>query len=1275
MENPKPVMFRSTLALILATALPAAADLTITNGNFEGSAFRTSTQTGNSPRDFFYRAQWAAGGDGWYNSNNPQNWDPIAGGPSGSGNYGAKDASANNRGVVNVITDNRQTKGLATLGMKVLHRPNGGTENFIVKVWGVRESVPGQWDGWIDLTGPSGNANALDVRNFNNALAPDNAGQTQSATVVSYTGTDFTPLLSRTAAAFGLTPSENWQDLSFSVDLGQTGYDQIIVGVSFYSTSGTRSGIDDLVVLPNPPQPQLVATPPTLTPADQQITLNWSTLTFPANASVVITSNRSGIGPFDVTSSTDANGSSTQPLTIPYTHAIGDVTFTITVTDLASGKSGESNLTVQAPSNSLPNVLVVLVDDMGWADISPYGGEIRTPTLQRLADNGIRFRAFHNEARCAPTRNALLTGLHVQTAATDPNHNLPPIRIDNNVTIAEMLRSVGYRTYHSGKWHLSEYVNQANYTPLSSPTNRGFNYAFNASLWGGNLADHHGLGTYWNGQDFTLYPPNAEIVPIRYDGTDTRASRVPFFKTDADADYVIEYLNHHFAKNDGKPFMVYWADNAPHFDLSAPKERINLYTDIADPNPGDEDIYRYEDGWDLTRQRRYERQLAQGIIPAGTRLPPLSPDHGGPAIPAWSSITQVEHDDLSRRMATYAAMVHGIDENLGRIVARLEQAGQLDNTIILFMSDNGGNAEGGIFGGGTRRTGTELTEMGQNGRAGMNLGGAWANVNNTPFRYFKHDTFEGGCRTPCIVHWPAGIRPELAGTWTEQRGHMIDIMPTLLEIAGIRYPQKFAGHNVAPVQGISLLPALNGQALPDRDLTIEHERNRALYRGDWKLVTKNFSFAGIEELPAHTVELYNLRNDPTEMNNLATHQPPMLASMVNAFNAWVNNTPGLDANRLIAAVPTEATSFVMPRGKELLVDLFNRPDAEDLDADQTGISGTLIGMNAQPVGDAHYEGFNGAGADIANKKLRLSGMVENGLKVNLDSPLVLTGGGFSVAIDIDSIVTATATTDDYVGLGIGLTEEAAQAGGDITTATSFRGNAAQQQGLADFFAELDANGNVKLWKHGVLQNTIPVGATNGKLLAVFETSGFTAGAEVQAKVFFNHKPIYSGSFTWRQAGASRAGISARTSDHVDLDNLVLSPLPMADAFVGSYTTSFGLADAQSGPEQDPDGDGVTNEEEWMLGSNPALADDPLTNALEVRHDDPARIALLHRRVMGHEEAGASYRILCSPDLSAWTELTPEQKEVIATSGNYDEVSLTLPEPLRSEKRLFFKLVL
>jgi|GEM_PF-438687 Arylsulfatase A and related enzymes len=1367
---------RLSAVIVLATASSAAA-LNITNGDFEGPQFFQSTETAASPRDFFHRQLWLTNGDGWYTSNNPDSrFFAADGGIDGSGKYGAKQNSANHRGMVNVISDGRQTRGVVTLHMNVLYRAAGGEEGLRIKVWGVRESTPGRWDGWIDLTGPLGNADGLDLRNFNPNLPVTDASQQGTTVAPVYTGTDFTQLFSGNQTTLGISPGAEWQPVSFNVDFGPIGYDQIIVGVAFHDSTGTPSGVDDLALqpvlptglsvaaspsklqtgvtpisitwssaspLPNTatytittdkagygpydvtaqtvngassqpfvvnydsslgpitftvtaesatgkiyraqttiaeaePEITIVATPQKIESAPALISLSWNVTDAPANASYVITSNRTGIGPFHVTATTDAGGTSTTPVSVPYNRAVGDITFTLTITDPATGKSWRKDVVMEGPAGDLPNVLVVLVDDMGWSDLAPFGGEIHTPTMQRLADNGLRFRHFYNEARCAPTRCALLTGMHVQRSSTKPNHNLPPLRIDNNVTIAEMLKSIGYRTYHTGKWHVSEYQVQAEYTPLQAPTNRGFDYAFNGGLWGGKLADGVG-GGYWNPNEFSLCPPDGEIVQIKYDGTDPRAT-VPYFKTNAHGDYMLEYFRHHFGKNDGRPFFAYLAFHAPHFHLSAPRERINRYTDVADSNPGDADVYRYEDGWDLTRQRRYERQLAMGIIPPGTRLSPPSPMPGGATIPAWSSLPEDRRNDLARRMATYAAMVEGIDITMGRVIADLEARGQLDNTIILFMSDNGGNYEQGLYGGDANpRTGAALSNMGQP-NANLStpafwVGGGWANVNTTPFRYYKHHTHEGGIRTPFIVHWPAGIDPKLRGKWIEARGHVTDILPTLLDIAGIEYPDWFNGHPVDPLDGYSFLPVLQGGTRPQRDLFVEHEQNRALYRGDWKLVTKSFSAPAVQDLDAHTVELYNIKEDPTELNNLSFHRPEMLAEMITAFNAWVDSIPGFNSNRRIPQIATEPRPFLL-RGRELIADTFDRSNADDLDASQLGVSGTLSGMNKQPVGNVYFEGFNPANLTVAGKKLRINGAAETGFRPNLDHPLVTQAGGYSVAFDYTGF--NALESGQSIGIAAGLTAAQAAGGGAADSPNSFRGRQDLGQGVADCFVELLSDNTVRVWVHGQIRQTIPIVPGPGTLIATFKLrQGFNAGDIVDVSVVFRGKKIHESSFAWRKNGASYAGLSASAGTSIEIDNLILRPAFLVDTFVTAYNSSHGLNELQSGPDDDPDGDGRPNAEEWMLGTDPSSADRPKSGVFDLTPLEDG-FALLHRRASAFAEAGVRYTIRYSRDLatpiSAWPVLDPAQTEAIAASDSYEQVRIILPEDLRDENRLFFALV-
>ncbi|MFA6172912.1 MAG: arylsulfatase [Kiritimatiellales bacterium] len=918
-----------------------------------------------------------------------------------------------------------------------------------------------------------------------------------------------------------------------------------------------------------------------------------------------------------------------------------------------------------------PNVLMVLVDDMGWSDIAPYGSEIYTPTLSTLAANGLRFRHFYNEARCSPSRMALLTGLHMQTAGNNPNSSLPDLRTDNNVTVPEVLKANGYRTYFAGKWHLGAATNSCD------PVSRGFQQTFGpqTATADGNQTDYWG-----DGPVYQFVSSNGEISSNNYaPGT--------FYTTDAYTDYALKYLDHHFSKGDGAPFCIYLAYNAPHWYLQAPKEVTDLYTDIGQnaATTNDADFYRYEAGWDVTRNLRYERQLALGVVGPEHRLSPMSyQPNTGPAIPAWDPLPADEQNDLARRMAVYAAMVHRMDWNLGRIVARLEAEGALNNTLIFFLSDNGGNYEGGVKGGTVNGsvytndfplTGSRLAEMGLIGEPKLELGGSWANVNNTPLRFFKHHTHEGGCRTPMIMYWPAGMSNNVKGTWTDVRGHITDIMPTILDITGINYPATNpVGYATAPLQSASLRPVLQGGAPAGHDLFIEHERNRAMFRGKWKLVTKRFSMGGTD-LPAHTLELYNMEVDPSEMNNLAFQQTGLLAEMVAAFNAWVNSQAGLtNACLITSVVATNSSVFAMPLGTELFYDTFNRPDADDIDASRDGISGTYAGRNLEPVGATYYEGYSAARTKIVTNRLRIaigSGMSEAAVMINFTGAEIINAGGFSAELTVTEINSDTnGISGRYTGFGVGLTQAEAALGGDVSSTNSMRRR-------ADCFVELDMAGHVKLLKNGVLASDVMVGKTNGTLLAAFKPAGgFGAGEQVSVTVYFNGNAVITDSFAWDYTDANYLGLSSHTSGYGEIDNLIVRTLPLGNAQSAAYALSKGLSGSDTDRDADPDGDGASNWAEWAWGTDPA-ATDSSTKSMLIQTDSSGQVQLLQRQLKEFAAAGIRYRIFYSSDLSVlranWTELTPVVRAETpdGTDTRYITRDLGLPPGLNPEQHLFF----
>lgn len=701
-------------------------------------------------------------------------------------------------------------------------------------------------------------------------------------------------------------------------------------------------------------------------------------------------------------------------------------------------------------------------------------------------------------------------------------------------------------------------------------------------------------------------------------------------------------------------------------------------------------MYRYEDGWDLTRQRRYERQLANGIIDASCRLSPKDYENIGKLdIPEWNTLPEDRRNDLSRRMAVYAAMVHKVDENLDRIVRRLQAAGELDNTLIFFFADNGGNSEGGLYGRtGDQNNATPLTRaaleaMGLPEGELLHLGGGWANVNNTPLRFFKHHTHEGGCRTPLIIHWPRGMTNAIVGQWTNERGHAVDIMATILDITGIPYPATFKGRTLAPLAGTSLRPLLRGGHLPPRDLFIEHERNRAMFRSPWKLVSKSFS-QDEDDLPAHQLELYNLDTDPTEMNTVAFYNTALLSNMITSWNAWVDSQPGLDPNRKMTGISVDNSKFAMPSGDELLHDTFNRADAADVDAERGGLSGTLIGMNLAPVNATYFQGFGSNRTAIVNGRLRMAitsaGMSENGLMINFVDPAITNAGGFSVEMTITELKSvSTEATDRYAGFGVGLTRAEAAAGADISNSDSFRGRASLTNGRADFFVELDMTGSVKVWSKGRLLESVPVGKTNGTLLAGFALeSGFHAGDSVEVSVFFDGELLDINSadaasttqtFSWENTDANYVGLSVRATGFGELDNLIVRPFPLRHALSAQYALESGLFGSDTARDVDFDGDGLDTFGEWLWGTNPAVADASLA-AVELFHDGVNQEFLLGHRRLRHEDLlGVKYPIRYVDDpfvpMREWPETlaTARRTVPIPDRPQHEWVERSLPRSL------------
>jgi arylsulfatase A-like enzyme len=506
-----------------------------------------------------------------------------------------------------------------------------------------------------------------------------------------------------------------------------------------------------------------------------------------------------------------------------------------------------------------PNILIILNDDMGFSDIGCYGGEIDTPNLDRLASGGLRYSQFYNTARCSPSRASLLTGLHphqtgigILTYDTGPEGYAGDLN-RNCVTIAEVLKGRNYRCYLSGKWHIARSLTQ----PSSAwPLQRGFDEFFGTII---------GAGSFYNPNTLTRGNDNIEH----------EAEQDPaFFYTDAISDQAVAYIKAHRRGHPDAPFFQYVAYTAPHWPLHAHEEDIAKYKG------------RFDAGWDKLREERLARLIRDGVIHRSWQLTDRDPTQ-----PPWEEADYREW--RSRCMEVYAAQIDRMDQGIGRIIQALEETDQLENTLIVFLSDNGGCAEDIPVGVTARELVDELmiakatTRTGEPVRFGndpkimpggedtyQSYGTAWANLSNTPFRLYKHWVHEGGIATPLIVHWPRGIKE--AGGLRHHPGQLPDIMATILEVTGATYPREHEGHAIPPCEGESLVPSFESDEIARGPLFWEHEGNAAMRMGKWKLV-RNYPGPW---------ELYDLEADRTEMHDLAAQHPQRVREMSEQYAAW-----------------------------------------------------------------------------------------------------------------------------------------------------------------------------------------------------------------------------------------------------------------------------------------------------------------------------------------------------------------------------------------------------
>ncbi|RPD37925.1 arylsulfatase [Chitinophaga barathri] len=517
-----------------------------------------------------------------------------------------------------------------------------------------------------------------------------------------------------------------------------------------------------------------------------------------------------------------------------------------------------------------PNIILIMADDLGYSDLGCYGGEINTPNLDYLASRGVRFSRFYNTSRCCPTRAALLTGMD--------NHNagIGDMTADRHmagyrgalgrdvVTIAEVLKDAGYRTAMSGKWHVSntieeptpkaqlDWLNHKTDRPFFSPVeqypvNRGFEKYF---------------GTIWGVIDF--FDPFSLVS-----GTEP-VKQVPgnYYHTDAINDSAAKYIRE-FSKG-GQPFFIYVAHNAPHWPLQAKPTDIEKYKDT------------YKAGWDAIRKARYEKLAKSGLIdPAKAALSPRIKN----AL-AWENNPDKEWD--AHAMAVHASMVDCMDQGIGRIISTLKETGELNNTLILFLSDNGASPEDcSRYGKGFDRPGetrdgrdiiypTDKKVMPGPQTTFASIGERWANVANTPYQYAKMESYEGGVRTPMIAFWPEGIKN--IGTIAPQVGHVMDFMATFTELSGAVYPVTYKGNKILPMQGQSLVPAFKGKNGEGREyLFNEHMNGRYARSREWKLVSLSRDTSW---------RLYRIYDDETELNDLAAKYPGVVKDLETRWRQW-----------------------------------------------------------------------------------------------------------------------------------------------------------------------------------------------------------------------------------------------------------------------------------------------------------------------------------------------------------------------------------------------------
>lgn len=615
---------------------------------------------------------------------------------------------------------------------------------------------------------------------------------------------------------------------------------------------------------------------------------------------------------------------------------------------------------VAAPER--PHIVLIMVDDMGFSDPGFMGGEIATPNLDALAGNGVRFSQFYNSGRCCPTRATLMTGLHPHqagigwmTTASEENESgaEPPAYQGylnrNCATIAEVLRGHGYATLMAGKWHLGKHDREC------WPLQRGFE-KFYGVIDGACRFFHPAHPRGMTSGNENIEKPES-------------TTDAPFYTTDAFTDHAIRFIREEM-EGAKRPTFTYLAYNAPHWPLQAFEEDIARYRG------------KYKIGWDKLREQRYRRQIESGLIDPAWPLSPRTPE-----IPDWDSLDDAKKDEMDLKMAVFAAMVDRVDQNIGKLTAFLREAGIYDTTLIFFLSDNGACQEGGMLGRG------EFYDIEKRNLENANsYGEAWSNAGNTPFRLYKHHLHEGGSATPFFMHWPSKIRDRR--DWYADPGQILDIMPTILDVAGATYPETLNGNRLIPIEGVSLRPAFDGQPLGRKQpIFFEHEFNAAVRDGDWKLVGLDVATQG--GVDPTQWELYNLAGDRTELRNLVHVHPEKAGALAAAWERWaerVNVYPKGDRG----TPPKPQYGSPQVQGRAFTLDATIESDAPRGIVMAQGGNTFGYSLYVDDEGKPNFAYRNNKKLTLLTGEAPLKGKVDLNVKVD-ESRIVLSVGGTSVA--------------------------------------------------------------------------------------------------------------------------------------------------------------------------------------------------------------------------------------------------------------------------------------